>query len=171
MRGTIAGLGSIARGLAVAATLGAVAPPTVSAQSLISHATAGFRISPAGPSAQREPRERPRLYSATAYGLAGALTFGALGYFIGGQCKRICNVLDKNRVVGGIAIGEIIGSTYGAARATGRGHCTHAERIGMGLGGAVIGALASIGTAQVPPGRISMLAVIPLGSVMFMREC
>lgn len=171
MRATIAGCGSIARGLTVAAALGVVASPALSAQSLSSHATAGLRISSADSTAPRQPRQIPRLYSAATYGLAGALVFGSIGYFLGGQCKRACNVLSKNRVVGGIAIGEILGSTYGAARARGRGHCTHTERIGMGLGGAAIGALASIGTAQIPPGRISMLAVIPLGSVMFMSGC
>jgi hypothetical protein len=171
VRATVVGLASIVRGVAVVAALGLVAPPTLAAQSRLSHATAGSRTSPADSSVPPESRQRPRLYSAATFGLAGAVALGAVGYFLGSQCKRACNVLSKDRVILGLGAGAIVGSTYGAARAQGRGHCTHTERIGMGLGGAVVGALASTGTAQFPPGRISMLAIIPLGSVMFMGGC
>jgi len=90
---------------------------------------------------------------------------------IAGPCRYECDILSMNHVVVGAAIGEILGSTYGAARHRGRGRCTREQRVGMGLGGAFLGVLASTAVAQVPPGRIAILGVIPLGSIMFMKGC
>lgn len=164
--------GSIARSLVVIAALAILAPgAALPAQPLSSPTAAIFRMTSLDSSAGRDSRPMRRLYPAATVGLGSALALGFVGYLIAGPCTSKCDILSMNHVVGGALIGEIFGSAYGAALPRGRGLCTRGERYGMGLGGAFIGALAAMGLAQIPPGRIGILAVVPLGSVIFLKGC
>ena len=173
MRGPMAVDRYVARGFVVIAALAVFARGTaLPAQSLSSSAVSNFRASSPDSLPARDHRQMRRLYPAATYGLAGALAFGFVGYLLAGTpCLRGCDFLGRNHIIGGAVAGEILGSTYGASRPRGRGRCTREERIGMALGGAFLGAIATAGVAQNPPGRISLLAVIPLGSVMFLKGC
>ena len=135
-------------------------------------ATSGGRVSTSLDSiSNRDSRYRNRLIHATVGGLAGAATLGYAGYWMAGGCTRKCDVFTWDEVILGGFAGAIFGSTLGAARPTGRGLCTREQRIGMGLGGAFLGAVAALGLAQLPYSRPGVIVTIPLGSVMFMRGC
>lgn len=114
----------------------------------------------------RDPDYRKRVRPAVMGGLAGAVALGGIMYMAalgcegGDKCDGSYIVIIPAALLGGI-----VGSAYGAAAPRGRGLCTPAQRFGMGMGGAFLGALAGIPVFPV------LVATVPMGSVMFMRNC
>jgi hypothetical protein len=164
------------RSMLICATLVAAAATAISAQSLT---PIGARSSSAGETltlvqssdrAEHDPNHARRLLPAALGGLGGAVGFGVLASGIvgcpGSDCYGAIAVVIPAAILGGI-----LGSATGASAHAGRGLCTRAQRFGMGVGGALLGAVAGVGLALVPPLFLGMVATIPAGSVMFMRRC
>jgi hypothetical protein len=172
MRGVIAPRAAAAREFLVIVALAAIGISTSLPAQPLSPATSrsliGFSVDSIS---NRDSQFRNRLVPAAIGGLAGAATLGFAGYWIAGGCTRKCDVFTWDEVILGGFAGAILGSTLGAARPRGRELCTREQRLGMGLGGAFLGAVAALGLAQIPNSRPAVIVTIPLGSVKFMGGC
>jgi len=103
-----------------------------------------------------DPDHGKRLMPAVVGGLVGGIALGGIGVATEGGIGV---------VLVGAMLGTILGSAHGAAIPPGRELCSPSQRLGMGLGGAFLGALPAL---VFPP---IILATAPMGSVMFMKRC
>jgi hypothetical protein len=157
--------------IAIVALAASATPGAVCAQTLLRPAPSAL-VRPASDSVAPDAKLWQRYISATVVGAVGAVTLGTIVYHAASRCRASCSDIEglfETLLAGGV--GATVGSAIGAAMPRGRGLCTGSERFGKGLGGATLGLVAGIGFMMIPPLEPAFIVTIPVGSILFMRNC